>query len=423
MRAETSSSGPSQGVEPERPRTLGRAIALFANFFFIILAYYQVKAASRSLLIEYGGSEALPYAWVYSALTLVVVIAGYHVVVEKFERVRVVLGSLLVFAAFLVLFRTVFTPHDLITATAFYVFVDIFSVVLVEQFWSLTDSVSSADEGRRSFWFVGTGGLVGGVLGGLLASWLVKYTPLETADLLYACAGLLLVVWVLNYAMYRAGVYAEVHEAPIREAGDWRVMFRNRYLVLIALLLCCSQLAQPIVEFQFLNMAEREYVELDARTAFISEFFSVLGLVSIAVNVVITPLMHRLFGAIGGLVLQPLVLAASSGFFYLMPTLWMAGAMKISDRGLSYSINRASKELLYIPVDPVLTYQAKAWIDMVGYRLFKGIGSGLILLALKFLPPSSVAVDLCWLTLAICTVWLLTVAQVARAYSSVLARA
>ncbi|MCC7122565.1 MAG: ATP translocase [Gammaproteobacteria bacterium] len=411
------------GAVPGRPRALGRALALFANFFFIILAYYQVKAASRSLLIEYGGAESLPYAWVYSALTLIVVIAGYHVIVAKFERVRVVLGSLLVFAALLVLFRTLFTPRDLLTATAFYVFVDIFSVVLVEQFWSLTDSVSSDDEGRRSFWFVGTGGLVGGVLGGLLASWLVKYTPLTTPDLLYACATLLLVVWVLNYAMFRAGLYAEVHEAPQREAGDWRVMFRNRYLVLIALLLCCSQLAQPVVEYQFLDTAGREYVELDARTAFISEFFALLGLVSIAVNVAITPLIHRSFGAIGGLLLQPLTLTACSAAFWVSPSLWTAGAMKIGDRGLSYSINRASKELLYIPVDPVLTYQAKAWIDMVGYRLFKGIGSGLILLALQVLPAAEVAVDLSWLTLVICVVWTVTVTRIAVAYRAVLTSA
>jgi len=406
-----------------RPPAWGRATALFANFFFIILAYYQVKAASRSLLIEYGGSGALPYAWVYSALTLVVVIAAYHVIVERYERVRVVLASLLVFAALLVMFRTLFTPDDIVSATAFYVFVDIFSVVLVEQFWSLTDSVSSADEGRKSFWFVGTGGLVGGVLGGLLASWLVTYTPLTTPDLLYACALLLLVVWALNLGMYRAGIYAEVHAAPPREAGSWRVMFRNKYLVLIAVLLCCSQLAQPIVEFQFLNMAERQYVELDVRTAFISEFFSILGLVSIAVNVVVTPVMHRLFGAIGGLMLQPLVLGVCSGLFYFSPTLWMAGAMKIGDRGLSYSINRASKELLYIPVDPVLTYQAKAWIDMVGYRFFKGVGSGLILVAINWLSPATMAMNLSWLTLAICTVWVLAVAQVAQVYRSVLVRA
>lgn len=419
MHAETATIAAGAG----RPRGLGRALVLFANFLLIILAYYQVKAASRSLLIEYGGAQALPYAWVYSALTLIVAIAGYHSVVAKFERVRVVLASLLFFATLLVLFRTLFTPRDLLTATAFYVFVDIFSVVLVEQFWSLTDAVSSSDEGRRSFWFVGTGGLIGGVLGGLLASWLVTYTPLATPDLLYVCAGLLLVVWALNLAMYRAGTYAEVREESPRSSGHWHVMLRNRYLVLIALLLCCSQLVQPILEFQFLHMAERAYRELDARTAFLSEFFSLLGLVSIAVNVGITPLVHRAFGAIGGLLLQPLAIAISSGSFWLSPSLWAAGAMKICDRGLSYSINRASKELLYIPIDPMLTYQAKAWIDMVGYRLFKGLGSGLILLALELLPRTRVATDLTWLTLAICAVWVLAVLQVAVAYRAVSGRA
>jgi len=405
-------------VSPSRRR----AIALFANFFFIILAYYQVKAASRSLLIEYGGSGSLPYAWVYSALTLVAVISAYHVIVERYERVRVVLGSLLVFATLLVLFRTVFTPDDLVSATAFYVFVDIFSVVLVEQFWSLTDSVSSTEEGRRSFWFVGTGGLVGGVCGGLLASALVSYTRLETPDLLYACALLLLVVWGFNLRLHRTGLYAEVHDAP-RTTGDWRVLLRNRYLLLIALLLCCSQLAQPVVEYQFLNMAERAYPVLDARTAFISQFFSVLGVASIAVNLVVTPVVHRAFGAIGGLALQPVVLGACAVLFNQLPSLGMASVMKIADRGLSYSVNRASKELLYIPVDPVSTYQAKAWIDMVGYRLFKAVGSGMILLALHWLPVPVAAARLSWLTVAVCALWLLATARIAHVYRAALARA
>ncbi len=410
-------------MKPAMSPSRRRAIALFANFFFIILAYYQVKAASRSLLIEYGGAGALPYAWVYSALTLVAVIAAYHAIVERYERVRVVLGSLLAFATLLVLFRTVLTPDDLISATAFYVFVDIFSVVLVEQFWSLTDSVSTAEEGRRSFWFVGTGGLVGGVCGGLLASVLVSHTRLETPDLLYACALLLVVVWGFNLRLHRAGLYAEVRTAPRAIDGDWRVLLHNRYVLLIALLLCCSQLAQPVVEFQFLSMAEQAYPGLDARTAFISQFFSVLGIASIGVNLVVTPLMHRVFGAIGGLALQPVVLGACAMLFHQWPSLGMAGVMKIADRGLSYSVNRASKELLYIPVDPVATYQAKAWIDMVGYRLFKAIGSGLILLAVNYLPASAAAAQLSWITLAVCVLWLLTIAQIAQVYRAALARA
>ena len=401
---------------------LGRSLALFANFFFIILAYYQVKAASRSLLIEFGGAEALPYAWVYSALALMVLISGYHVLVERYTRVKVVLISLLGFALCMVLFRVVFTPRSLFTATVFYVFVDIFSVVLVEQFWSLTDSISSAEQGTQSFWFVGTGGLVGGTVGGLLASALVTYTPLKTADLLYSCAAMLLLVFAFNVGMWRAGLYAEVHEhgAPRRATADWRALLSNRYLLLIAAVLCFSQMVQPIVEYQFLAIAEKVFPNTDQRTAYISEFFSVMGLVSIGVNVLLTPIVHRAFGAMGGLIIQPLVLSFGAIAFYFHSTLNMAAAMKIGDRGLSYSINRASKELLYVPVDPILTYQAKAWIDMFGYRLFKALGSGLILLFTVGFPTPNSASDLSWVTAGICALWMIALFRLAQAYRAVL---
>ncbi len=413
---------PPAAPAPASRVLFARSLALFANFFLIILAYYQVKAASRSLLIEFGGAEALPYAWVYSAIALMVLISGYHVLVERYTRVKVVLFSLLVFAACMVLFRVAFNPNSLVGATLFYVFVDIFSVVLVEQFWSLTDAISSNEQGTRSFWFVGTGGLVGGVVGGLLASALVTYGGLHTSDLLLSCAVLLLVVFAVNVGMWRAGLYDEVHEhgAPRASTADWRALVNNRYLVLIAGLLCLSQLAQPVVEFQFLQVVADKFPETDARTAYISEFFSMMGLVSIAINIAVTPLVHRLFGAVGGLIVQPVVLAMGAIAFYFHTTLTMAAVMKIADRGLSYSINRASKELLYIPVDPILTYQAKAWIDMFGYRLFKALGSGLILLVSAWYGGADVAAELSWLTALICAVWVLLLIHLAQAYRGVL---
>jgi ATP:ADP antiporter, AAA family len=416
-------SVPLHSSPPHSP-LLGRSLALFTNFFLIILAYYQVKAASRSLLIEFGGADALPYTWVYSALTLMVLISGYHLLVERYTRVKVVLVSLLLFAVCMVLFRVVFTPRSLVSATVFYVFVDIFSVVLVEQFWSLTDSISSGEQGTKSFWFVGTGGLVGGVVGGLLASALVKYTGLATADLLYSCALMLFFVFLFNVGLWRAGLYTEVHEhgAPQHTTANWRALFKNRYLILIAALLCFSQLAQPVVEFQFLKVVEQSFPDTDQRTAYISEFFSLMGVVSILINVIATPAIHRVFGAIGGLVVQPMILALGAIAFYAQPTLTMAAAMKIGDRGLSYSINRASKELLYIPVDPVLTYQAKAWIDMFGYRLFKALGSGLILVAISWTNSSSPA-ELSWLTALICAFWIITLIQLGQAYRRVLVNA
>lgn len=397
-----------------------RAAILFFNFFLIILAYYQVKTASRSLLIEYWGASNFPYVWIISALTLGTFIGFYHRLVERHSRLRVVLGSLLLFIGLLIAFRLLLPVWGAGASFGFYIFVDIFSVILVEQFWSLTNSINETDEGKKSYWFVGTGGLLGGALGAKVSAVLIEHTPMETPDLLFSCALLLVLTALVNLAMGRVGLYEEVPSKgpPVVAEGGWRSLLQSRYLLLIAAALFCAQMAQPVIEYQFISAVEAAYPERDERTVFFGDFFGILGLVSIAVNLVLTPLIHRYLGVFAGMATQPLLIVVCSLGFMVQPVLMIASALKIADRGLSYSINRASKEILYIPVDPVHTYQAKAWIDMLGYRLFKVVGAGLILLLTQWLPLGIGAAELGWLTLAICAAWFGVIALLAREYST-----
>lgn len=412
-------------------KSLGtRAAILFSNFFLIILAYYQVKSASRSLLIEYWGAGNLPYVWIASAVILVAFIAIYDRLVERYSRLNVVLGSCLLFIALMAGFRALLGLAPVAASIGFYIFVDIVSVILVEQFWSLADTVTRRDEGRRSYWFVSSGGLIGSVAGGGTALMLLKYTPMTTADLLLSSALILGLVYLLNLKMGRMGLYEEVPHvgAPVVKRDGLEMLVTNRYIQLIAAALFCAQIAQPLVEFQFMKTIEASFSVLDERTEFISGFFGILGFVSIAINLVVTPIVHRLLGVIAGMLVQPLMLVLFSIGFMVQPTLFIASAMKISDRGLSYSINRASKEQLYIPVEAVHTYQAKAWIDMLGYRLFKVIGSLLILLFTQGMPwlngyaawiPTPTVGQLGWFTLAVCAGWVLIVLRLGREYRAV----
>ncbi len=404
----------------ERPNSdlVKRTVVLFINFFLIILAYYQVKSASRSLLIEYWGSGNFPYVWIFSALVLGSFIGFYNRLVERHSRTKVVLGSLLLFIGLLVGFRVVLQTETAATAVAFYIFVDIFSVILVEQFWSLANTITETEAGKKSYWLVGTGGLVGGALGGGLASLLLNTTSMGTSDLLLVSAAILAVTFTLNLAMSRMGLFeaGKKKTKSISTEGGWRLVIHSRYLLLIAVMLLCAQLAQPVVEFQFLKAIEAAYHDLDERTAFISSFFGILGIVSIAVNLVLTPFIHRYLGIFAGMLIQPLSVIVCSFGFMIQPTLMVASVMKIADRGLSYSINRASKEQLYIPVDPVETYQAKAWIDMLGYRVFKIAGAGLILLLTQWLPVGLDAAQMSWLTVAICVAWIGVIAMLSREF-------
>lgn len=395
---------------------LGRAVALFGNFLLVILAYYQVKTASRSLLLEYGGADAFPYVWVLSAFALLAFISVYNRLIAQVSRQRVVIGSLLAFALLLGAFRVAMNGAGIGVVIAFYVFVDLFSVVLVEQFWSLANSVTREDEGHRSYWFIASGGLVGGVLGGLVAGWLVTATPLKTPDLLLSCAALLLLAAGANFTMARLGLLPEVErEQPMPLSGEGlRAVVANRYLALIALIVCLSQLAEPVVEYQFLRAIDAAFDDTDARSAYLGNFFAVLGTVAIAINLLLTPLVHRALGAIAGLAAQPLAIIAATGGFMAVGGLGAGAVMKIADRGLSYSINRASKELLFMPVPPLLIYQAKAWIDMLGYRMFKVLGSAMIVVFASASPAHRLATDLGWLTFAICAAWLAAVFVLGR---------
>ena len=407
-----------------------RAAILFSNFFLIILAYYQVKSASRSLLIEYWGASNLPYVWIASAVILLVFISIYNRLVARYSRLNVVLGSCLLFIAMMAGFHALLDITPLAASIGFYIFVDIISVILVEQFWSLTDTITQQDEGRRSYWFVSSGGLIGSIAGGGTALMLLKYTSLTTADLLLTSALILGIIFLLNLKMGRMGLYQEVPHvgAPVVTRDGLQMLLSNRYIQLIAAALLCAQIAQPLVEFQFMKTIEATFTVLDERTEFISGFFGILGFVSISINLFVTTIIHRYLGVIAGLLVQPLALFVTSVGFMVQPTLFIASAMKISDRGLSYSINRASKEQLYIPVEAVHTYQAKAWIDMLGYRLFKVFGSLIILVFTQGMPwlngfaewiPVPGVGQLSWFTLAVCIGWILITIQLGREYRAI----
>ncbi len=400
-------------------RTIGmRSTFLFINFFLIILALYQLKPASRSLFIESLGAEKLPYIWIATAVTMGAFITYYHRLVARYNRMHVVLGTCLSISVLLVVFRLLLNHSNPLIAACFYVFVDILGVVLVEQFWSLTNSIYTTGEGKSWYGVVGTGGLVGGVAGGWAAAMLIKHTPLQTPDLLITAAVIIMLIFGLTGVMGRIGLYREVqYLVPVEPiSGGWRILRHSRYLLLIAAILLLAQLASPLVEYQFLNTVQASYPEREARTAFLSLFFSVLGVISIAINLGITPLVHRALGPIAGLLLQPLMIWIFSCWFFFQPTLFFSAATKISDRALSYSINRASKELLYVPVDSVLIYQAKAWIDMFGYRLFKVSGSILILLFTQWLPFTVSVPQLSWFTVSICVIWMILVYLVRQDY-------
>ena len=394
-----------------------RSSFLFANFFLIILAYYQLKPAYKSFFNDAVGAQWLPYAWIGTALVMVPSIKFYNAMVERFSRLRVVYCTYGLAIGLLLLFYEWLRTPSAANAFAFYLLVDILGVVLVEQFWCLTNSIFTTSEGKSWYGFIGTGGLVGGAISGAAAAYLIKQTTLQTTDLLLVAAGIYGIILGLTWVMGTYGIYCESDNpaAHAHAARDLRALLKSRYLVLIAGMLFMGQVASLFIEFQFMNTLDKQVTDRDAQTAYLSIFYSVQSFAPILINLMLTPLVHKKGGAFAGLIIQPVLMAVSSFCFLFSPVLNAALAMKFSDKGLSYSINRASKELLYVPISPAVIYQSKAWIDMFGYRMFKGVGSVLIL-AMGLWLPVAVTQYLSLLTIGICIAWVAIILLIRKEY-------
>ena len=143
-----------------RTKHIGRVVMLFTNFFLIITALYHLKPASRSLFITALGSEYLPYVWIATAVALGLIISLYHRLVARYSRINVVLGTCAIIIVCLLLFYPQLNQRGFVQAFAFYIFVDMLSVILVEQFWSLTNTIYDTAVGKRWYGLIATGGLL-----------------------------------------------------------------------------------------------------------------------------------------------------------------------------------------------------------------------------------------------------------------------
>lgn len=398
---------PAPRTDPGRARL--KALLLATGLLFIAMAYYLVKTASRSIILQDAGSSILPYIWIGSALTMLLLVPVYQWIVAHTSRFTLLFGTLTGTVGALLAFYFQFDEPSVTKAALFYGFSDIVGVMIVEQFWSLTNSEFQTYQARRWYGLISSGGLVGGLLAGIGGAQLVERLGLATTDLLLVSVALIVAALASVGYMLSTGVFRSEHAEPItasfpEKAAD-RLTRENNYLLLVAVILLMAQLAGPFIEYQFMSLVDERFVDQDRRTVYLSHIFSWINGVALLVNLALTSLIHRRFGAIGGLAVRPLAVLAGSAVFLAFPVVQVAALLRVLDKALAYSVNRASREMLYVPMSSQTVYIAKAWIDMLGFRLFKVFGSGAIILLTTGLREPFTLGELSVVVIGICLSW------------------
>ncbi|MFQ5792345.1 MAG: NTP/NDP exchange transporter, partial [Acidobacteriota bacterium] len=398
------------GLRPGESRRVG---SMFGLLGLIIATSYILKPLRSSLFLSQFGAHQLPYVYMLVALVLGFVTAGFAWVVSRFNLKRVFIGGALLFASNLVLFWWALDAGWPYTGFVFYVWVSIFTVVMPSLFWLLAQYVFYSNEGRRLFSTVTAGGLAGSIVGGGFTSLAVD--KIGTSGLLFSAVLVLfavaaLVAWIESEEKDRiterrsALRRREMRQLADKRTGGLALIARSRYLTLITLVTILISVTSTFVDYQFNAVAEQTFHTMDALTGFFGTFFASINALAFLLQLLLAGHILNRLGVGIGLLLLPLALFTSSVGFLLFASLWTASALKLSDDGLSNSLNKSSLEILYLPIPLEVKNRAKAWLDMFVERVSRGVG-GLIILLSTTVVSLGVS-QMSWLVLALVSPWM-----------------
>ncbi len=221
----------------------------------------MLKIVRDALILSESGAVAASYASAGQALLMLVFVPAYSVFASRVNRVWLVCGVTLFFASTFLLFAVIGLSGVRI-GIAFYLWIGVFSMAIVAQFWAFANDLYSADRGKRLFPILGMGANLGAFVGAAFAS--VVFGGFGAYSLmLLAAAGLLvpvgLTIWVSRREQRVSNdVPRGEAEQPVGGPGGFQLVRRDRYLLLIALLVLVFSLVNTLGGFMLNTLITQE---------------------------------------------------------------------------------------------------------------------------------------------------------------------
>ncbi|MFN2444926.1 MAG: Npt1/Npt2 family nucleotide transporter [Vicinamibacterales bacterium] len=366
-------------------RELRRALPLCAYLFLIISSTVASKAARDALFLDRFEAIDLPYVDIAIAVLVGFVAAFYIRAGSRTNLRNLQIASLLAFAASSVVFWSMASAPARESGTLFiviYIWVGVLSVLLPMQVWTLANYVMTSREAKRAFGLIGSGAILGWIVGGVATRESVSRFGTESM-LLWVAATLIvsaaLVAWIwrerpsyIDDDVPAGGAAVRGQNAGL--AASLRLIRDSRYLTSIAAVICLSAFVTTVVGWQFKAIAKAHIAETDQLAAFFGTFNMVAGLLSLGLQLLLTSRVLRSLGIGVTLFVVPVAMTFGSIGLLISGSLVAAAALKASDQVLRYSIDKATVELLYLPVPVTLTFRIKSFIDTVVYRFGDALG-------------------------------------------------
>jgi AAA family ATP:ADP antiporter len=425
------------------------AILLTANLFLLLTAYLIIKTVREALILSEGGAEVKSYAAAGQALLLFVLVPAYGYLASRVNRIKLINGVTLFFISNLAVFYFL-SRLRVALGVVFFLWVGIFNLFIIAQFWSFANDIYTENQGKRLFAIVAFGGSLGAVLGPIVASTLFEpvgpyLLMLVTAALLGLC---LIFSNIVNGIESRAGHAAEKAgdaSQPLARGGTFRLVIGKPYLLLIALLLIVSNIVNSNGEFllgkavtqqaqQLVNASaqraspaetakplavEQQNKVRDSIARFYGDFFFTVNLVSVLAQLFLVSRIMKAVGVPASLYFLPIIALSGYSILSILPVLAVIRSIKVVENSTDYSLQNTARQALFLPTTREEKYKAKAAIDTFFVRIGDLLSTGLVFLSVQL---SFTLQTLSAVNVGLTALWLLLVIGIGRHYRALAAQ-
>lgn len=413
----------------------GATVLLLAlNGFLLLAAYYAIRPIRSALLLPLEirlpsgtvipGQDITAYSGSVLAALFLVIVPLYGAIASRVTRIRLINSVTAFFIVTLLGFYFLVGSGVAPTAVgiAFFVWIGVFSLMVIAQFWSFANDLYTPEQGKRLFAIVGFGGSVGAAIGALITSQLAA--RLGSMPMMLIAAGMLLACLVLTNMIHvrdkhertRPAAEKRAPEQSIGGRGGFQLVLSNPYLLAIGLLTLTANLVNTNGNY-ILNTTVREMAEAAARSGGATQADVILGTMAgvdfwqnVLAMVIQFFLVSRIFkylGIGGALFVMPLIALGSYSLFALAPVLSMIRIAKITENATDYSLQNTVRRALFLPTSREAKYKALQAVETFFWRAGDMLSSVAVILFVRWLQLSvqlfagvNIAAVLLWLALA-----------------------
>lgn len=397
----------------------GLATVLVGSYSLALFGLYLLKPARDSLFLSEQSAADLPLAFILTAVLAVPVSLAYSRAGRRWDTPRLMSVVFVVVVLGQGLWWWVLGLSGPALSYLFYAWTGIVGGVVSSQFWLLGNAICDTRQAKRLFPLLGVGGILGAILGGVVTGQVAGRLGLGPRDLVLAAT----VIWAL--ALGVAALVVRRVETPASAGGDhegdqapgwafFREISGSRHLMLIIGVVASSMLVSTVADYLFKTAASLAYPEADDLLGFLGLFYAGLNVASLLLQLLLTSRLLRGLGVGGALMVLPVLLTLGAGALLMAPGLLTASLLRGGEMSLKYSLDKTSRELLYLPLPLRLKRGVKVFVDTFVERGSRGLAGVLLWLATSVLTLGLREITL--LLLVLLAVWLVLAEAMRRQY-------